>query len=74
YEYDLEAIERNHEAFANEGTVATTRAVKAMLRPAPPVRETPRKSPTLALPLPRGRDSRAEAADPVGKSPSSRRR
>ena len=32
YRYDLKEIERNHEAYANDGTVAASRAVKALLR------------------------------------------
>ena len=33
YRYDLTEIEKNHEAYANDGTVAASRAVRAMLRP-----------------------------------------
>jgi malonyl-CoA decarboxylase len=33
YRYDLKEIERNHEAYVNEGTVAVSRAVKGLLRP-----------------------------------------
>jgi malonyl-CoA decarboxylase len=32
YRYDLNEIERHHEAFANEGTVAASRAVRSLLR------------------------------------------
>jgi len=32
YRYDIKEIERNHEAFANEGVVAAARAVKALLK------------------------------------------
>ena len=32
YRYDLKEIERNHEGYANDGTVAASRAVKALLR------------------------------------------
>jgi len=35
YRYDLAEIERNHEAYADEGTVAASRAVRALLRPLP---------------------------------------
>jgi len=35
FRYDLREIERNHEAFANHGTVAAARAVKSLLRPQP---------------------------------------
>ncbi len=34
YLYDLDRIEHNHEAFANEGKVIASRAVQRMLRPA----------------------------------------
>lgn len=34
YRYDLKDIERNHEAFVNDGTVAASRTVRAHLRPA----------------------------------------
>jgi malonyl-CoA decarboxylase len=33
YRYDLKEIERNHEAYANEGTVAASRGVRGLLRP-----------------------------------------
>lgn len=32
YRYDLKEIEKNHEAYANQGTVAASRAVRALLR------------------------------------------
>jgi malonyl-CoA decarboxylase len=32
YRYDLKEIERNHEAYANDGTVVASRAVRALLR------------------------------------------
>lgn len=35
YRYDLREIERNHEAYANEGTVAASKGVRALLRPEP---------------------------------------
>lgn len=47
YRYDLSEIERNHEAYAAEGTVAASRAVKGLLRPQPKS-----KAPPLALPEP----------------------
>lgn len=34
YRYDLKEIERNHEAYANDGTVVASRAVKGLLRAA----------------------------------------
>ena len=37
YRYDLTEIEKNHEAYANDGTVAASRGVRALLRvPAKP--------------------------------------
>ena len=33
YLYDLDQIETNHEAYENEGTIATAKAVRALLRP-----------------------------------------
>jgi malonyl-CoA decarboxylase len=33
YRYDLGEIERNHEAYADGGTVAASRAVRGLLRP-----------------------------------------
>lgn len=53
YRYDLDDIETNHEAFASEGTVATGRAVKALIK-APPKAKSLGK-PVLALPLPLGK-------------------
>ncbi|MEZ5849338.1 MAG: malonyl-CoA decarboxylase [Hyphomicrobiaceae bacterium] len=38
YRYDLGEIERNHEAFANEGEVITSRAVRGLLRTPPKTR------------------------------------
>ncbi len=32
YRYDLDQIEENHEAFANDGTVAAARSVRALIR------------------------------------------
>ena len=37
YRYDLKEIEKNHEAYANQKTVAASRAVKSMLRTGEPV-------------------------------------
>ncbi len=33
YRYEIKDIEKNHEAYANDGTIAASRAVKAQLRP-----------------------------------------
>ena len=46
YLYDLAEIERNHEAFANQGAVATSSAVKKLL---PSARA---RTPAPALPAP----------------------
>jgi malonyl-CoA decarboxylase len=35
YRYELKEIERNHEAYANEGEVAASRAVRQLAKPAP---------------------------------------
>jgi malonyl-CoA decarboxylase len=49
YRYDLKEIERNHEAFENDGTIAASRAIKGLLRPLPkPKTEGPPRR--LALP------------------------
>ena len=44
YRYDLAEIERNHEAYANDGTVAASRSVRALLRAQPKTR-APSKPP-----------------------------
>jgi malonyl-CoA decarboxylase len=33
YRYDLKEIEKNHEAFANEGAIVASRAVRTLLKP-----------------------------------------
>ena len=35
YRYDLAEIERNHEAFQNDGTIAASKSVRALLKPLP---------------------------------------
>ncbi|MFA5958430.1 malonyl-CoA decarboxylase [Hyphomicrobium sp.] len=50
YRYDLAEIERNHEAYADEGTVAASRAVRALLRPVPKVKGLAAVPDLLALP------------------------
>jgi malonyl-CoA decarboxylase len=56
YRYDLKEIEKNHEAFANEGTIAVSRAVRGLLKPlnkAKPAIAAPAASlPALPPPLP----------------------
>lgn len=61
YRYDLKEIERNHEAYANEGVVAASKGVKALLRPLPKKLPPPDEpaAPRLALP---------PAAKPVTKA------
>lgn len=55
YRYDLGEIEKNHEAYAADGTVAASRAVKGLLRP------QPKTKPVAALPEP-GKQAVASAA------------
>jgi len=60
YRYDIGEIEKNHEAYADDGTVAASRAVRALLRPPqkakPVARQLDEKSkppaPNLASPKP----------------------
>jgi malonyl-CoA decarboxylase len=49
YRYDLKEIERNHEAYANDGEIAASRAVRSLLRPVPKLRAKPE---TKLLPVP----------------------
>ena len=46
YRYDLKEIERNHEIYANEGTVVTSRAVRSLLRAQP---KTVAREPSAAI-------------------------
>lgn len=50
YRYDLKEIEKNHEAYANDGTIAASRAVRSQLRPQPKLKIQPQSPPLLALP------------------------
>ncbi len=52
YRYDLKEIERNHEAYANDGTVAASRAVRGLSRATAKTKIVAQeeKPPTLALP------------------------
>jgi malonyl-CoA decarboxylase len=43
YRYEIKEIERNHEAYANDGVIAASKAVRALLRPEP--RKRPVSSP-----------------------------
>jgi malonyl-CoA decarboxylase len=50
YRYDLSEIERNHEAYADEGTVAASRAVRSLLKPPPKTKALGAVPDLLALP------------------------
>ncbi|MFN0219204.1 MAG: malonyl-CoA decarboxylase [Hyphomicrobium sp.] len=50
YRYELADIERNHEAYAQDGAVAASRAVKALLRAAPKAKGLAPLPDLLALP------------------------
>lgn len=51
YRYELADIEKNHEAYAQDGTVAASRAVRGQLRPAPKAKSLTSAVPDLlALP------------------------
>ncbi len=53
YRYDLKEIEKNHEAFANEGTIAASRSVRALLKPLAKARAVaPQAAAAPALPPP----------------------
>jgi malonyl-CoA decarboxylase len=58
YRYDLKEIERNHEAYANDGEVAASRAVRQLAK-APPKPKTKLPAPKALLQLPL-RDRTAE--------------
>jgi malonyl-CoA decarboxylase len=50
YRYDLSEIERNHEAYAQDGTVAASRSVRALLKSGAHVKGLAAASNLLALP------------------------
>jgi len=55
YRYDLKEIEKNHEAYANEGTIAASRAVRALVKTrakAKPVVAEPAEHAALPPPVP----------------------
>ena len=56
YRYDLKEIEKNHEAYANNGTVAASRPVRTLLRGAV---KSPARTP--ALPAPSGRGEKGDS-------------
>ena len=61
YRYDLKEFERNHEAYANEGVVATSRSVRSLLRTAPKLR-VPKNEPRM-LPAPESGDEAQRTAE-----------
>jgi len=50
YRYEIKDIEKNHEAYANDGTVAASKAARALLRPVPAAKPTSTAKTLLALP------------------------
>jgi malonyl-CoA decarboxylase len=50
YRYDLSEIERNHEDYADQGTVAASRAVRGLMRPLPKTKGLAAVPDLLALP------------------------
>jgi malonyl-CoA decarboxylase len=69
YRYDLKDIERNHEAYANEGTVAAARQVHALLKRAKPRAEagaTATATTTKLLQIARLRPPKPTADQPEG--------
>ncbi|MEO1282092.1 MAG: malonyl-CoA decarboxylase, partial [Pseudomonadota bacterium] len=50
YRYDPKEIERNHEAFVNDGTISSSRAVRGLLRAAPKPRVQGETGTLLMLP------------------------
>ncbi len=55
FRYDLKEIEKNHEAYANDGTIAASRAVRALVKTrakAKPVAPEPAEQPALPAPPP----------------------
>lgn len=50
YRYDVKEIEKNHEAFANDGTVAASRSVRQLLRPLPKTGKAVEAAKLLVLP------------------------
>ncbi|MDX2258121.1 MAG: malonyl-CoA decarboxylase [Hyphomicrobiaceae bacterium] len=66
YRYELKDIEKNHEAFANDGQVVVSRAVKSLLRPAPKTKALVDAGAVLMLP---------SATPPAGEgAPADRRK
>ncbi len=57
YRYEIKDIEKNHEAYANDGAVAASKAAKMWLRPLPAAKPVSAAKATLALPVVTGRRS-----------------
>lgn len=55
YRYDLDDIERNHEAYAETGEIAASKTVRALLRPTPKLKDQSTKTTRLALPMSRSK-------------------
>ena len=68
YRYDLAEIERNHEAFANDGQVVASRAVRGMLR-APAKPTTPASGATRLLALSRRKPATVNGGEPAKDKP-----
>ena len=62
YRYEIRDIEKNHEAYENDGTVATSKQVTALLKP-----ERTRTEPSKLLQLPVLRTVTAEKTVPSDK-------
>ena len=63
YRYDLKEFERNHEAYANEGVVATSRAVRNLLRSSVKVR--PRTEPRQLPPPDKAQEEEVREPDEI---------
>ena len=59
YLYDLKDIEKNHEAYAEDGVVAASKAAKALLRPVAAAKPSTAAKAILALPAVTGRRSKS---------------
>jgi malonyl-CoA decarboxylase len=68
YRYEIKDIEKNHEAYANEGVIAASRQVQALLKPARPRSEpaTTKLAPTKLLRIARLRPAKSGADQPEG--------
>ena len=50
YRYEIKDIEKNHEAYANDGTVASSKAARAWMRASPAAKPVSAAKTILALP------------------------